>query len=196
MPRKFLLADPARPEGPQNSKTRARIEDALIALMAEGEPLNHDRAAERAQVSRRTVYRYFPDQDALRTAVWSRLSPIAAIPRDFGAMLESTERRFATFDRNAAEMTVIMASAEGRAIRNVMRDERVAAFREMLAEQTAHLPEPARTHAIAAIQFAGSGFAWREMRDQWDMTGEEIAAACRWMIETLLAELRRGGGPG
>ena len=195
MPRKFLLADPAKPEGPQNSRTRARIEDAMIAILAEGEQLNHDRVAERAQVSRRTVYRYFPDQPAMRAAVWARLSPVSTIPHDLDVLLGSIEARFAQFDRNAAEMTVIMASAEGRATRNVMRDERVAAFRAMLAADTAHLPEPARTHAIAAIQFAGTGLAWREMRDQWDMTGEEIAAACRWMVETMLAELRRGGGP-
>ena len=193
--RKFLLADPARPEGPDNLHTRARIHDALIALMAESEPLNHDRVAARAGISRRTVYRYYPDQAALRAAAWERLSPEGGIPATAEALLGALAGRFAKFDANAPAMTVALASPEGRAIRNVKKDERVASFRAMLAEATAHLPEPARTRAIAAVQFASSGFVWREMRDQWDMGGDGIAEACRWMIETLLAELANGGGP-
>jgi hypothetical protein len=77
-----------------------------------------------------------------------------------------------------------------------MRPELVARFRDILAEPTAALPEPDRSWAIAMIQFAGSSFAWREMHDQWDMKGDEIAIACRWAVETLLADLaKRGGKP-
>lgn len=193
--RKFLLADPARPIASDNAHTRTRIEDAAIALMAEGGRLNHDNVAERAGISRRTVYRYFPDQATLRAGVWHRLSPAQGIPRDLDALTEGLEARFTRFEANADAMTVVFASAEGRAVRNVMTEERAAAFRAMLAEATAHLPEPRRTAAIAAVQFASSGFAWREMRDQWGMSGEQIAAACRWATEALLADLEKGGGP-
>jgi hypothetical protein len=48
--RNFLLADPARPEGPDNAHTRAKIDDAILALMAEGDRLNHDLVAKRAGV--------------------------------------------------------------------------------------------------------------------------------------------------
>ncbi|MEI9928066.1 MAG: helix-turn-helix domain-containing protein [Sphingomonas sp.] len=194
--RKFLLADPAKAERPDNPHTRAKIEDALLDLMAEGERLTHDLVAARAQVSRRTVYRYFPDQEALRAAAWARVGPAGGIPKSLDDLIGGIGGRFANFDDKAAAMTVVMASAEGRAIRNVMKPERVAAFRAMLADTTAELPEPDRTWAIAMFQFLGSGFAWREMRDQWDMTGAEAATACRWAAEVLLADLaRRGGKP-
>ncbi len=194
--RKFLLEDPAKPEGPQNDHTRARIEDALIELMAAGEKLNHDGVARRAQVSRRTVYRYFPDQEALRAAMWKRLSPVGGMPTSLEELLTHLGEAFVNFDAKAAAMTVAMASPEGRAIRNVMKPDRVAAFRGIFAEATAGLPEPDRTWAIAAMQFMSTGFAWREMRDQWDMTGEQIGVATRWAVEVLLADLaKRGGKP-
>lgn len=194
--RKFLLEDPAKPEGPQNDHTRERIEDALIDLMAAGDKLNHDGVAKRAQVSRRTVYRYFPDQDALRAAMWKRLSPVSGMPTSLEALFRHLDEVFVDFDAKAAAMTVTMASAEGRAIRNVMKPDRVAAFRGIFAEATADLPEPDRTWAIAAMQFLSTGFAWREMRDQWDMTGEQIGIATRWATEVLLADLaKRGAKP-
>ena len=126
--RKFLLEDPARPEGPSNDHTRERIEDALIELMAAGEKLNHDGVASRAGISRRTVYRYFPDQAALRAAMWKRLSPVGGIPTSLEALLAHLGTAFVNFDAKAAAMTVAMASPEGRAIRNVMKPDRVAAF--------------------------------------------------------------------
>jgi AcrR family transcriptional regulator len=192
-PRKFLLADPAKPEGSDNPHTRAKIVDALTELMAEGERLTHDAVAARATISRRTVYRYFPDQESLRAAVWARLGPERGIPTTLDDLLGGMGERFGNFDRNAAMMSVAMASAEGRAIRNVMTPERVAAWRTMLAERVAALAEPDRTRAIAVIQLIGTGLAWREMRDQWGMEAEGMTVACRWAIETLLADLERRG---
>ena len=191
--RKFLLADPAKPEGSDNPHTREKIVDALTELMAEGEKLTHDAVAARAKRSRRTVYRYFPDQESLRAAVWARLGPSGGIPTSLDALLGGMEARFGDFDRKATTMMVAMASAEGRAIRNVAKDERVAAWRGMLDDRLTALPEPDRTRAIAVLQLIGTGLAWREMRDQWDMEAEGMTVACRWAIETLLADLERRG---
>lgn len=194
--RKFLLSDPAVPVGSDNPHTREKIVDALTELMAAGEKLTHDAVAARASISRRTVYRYFPDQKSLRAAVWVRMGPPGGIPQSLDSLLDGMEGRFATFDRNAATMTVAMASAEGRAIRNVVKDERTAAYRTMFADRVAALPEADRTRAIAAIQLLSSGFAWREMRDQWGLDAGEMTIACRWAIEALLADLaERGGKP-
>jgi len=191
--RKFILEDPDRSAAPSNDHTRGKIEAALLALMAEGEKLTHDAAAARAGVSRRTAYRYFPDQQALREATWKQLSPPAGMPDTLESLLAGIGRTFATFDEQAAVMTVATASAEGRAMRNAMKPERVRAFRSAYGEVTAALPEPDRTWAIAAMQLMTSGLAWCDMRDQWDMDGPAIAAATRWAIEAMLADLARRG---
>jgi AcrR family transcriptional regulator len=196
--RKFLLADPAKPEGPDNPDTRRRIDAALLELIAEGERLNHDALAIRAGVSRRTVYRYHPNRKALLRTVRDRVSPGApddSLPRTLTTMLARQPARFDGFDENATAMTVALASADGRRMRNTLTPERTEAWRETLAAETAHLAEPARTQAIAAIQLLDSALAWREMHDQWGLTGTQIAEASGWAIRTLAAALERGEGP-
>ena len=174
-------------------QTHDRIDAALLAVMANSEHLNHDNVAARAGVSRRTVYRRFPDQSALRTGLWKLLTPGRGMPQSRDELLEGLADTFAGFDARADEMTVAMASPEGRAMRNVLTPERVAAYRAAFADATAALPEPDRTWAVAAIQLMASGFAWREMRDQWGMDAAAIAAASRWAIEAMLADLARRG---
>lgn len=183
------------------TKVRAAIEDALLETLAEGDPsgVNHDRIAERAGVGRRTVYRYFPDRMALLQAGWHRLnraaSPGVAMPKSSQSILNGLEELFTGFDSNADAMTVTMASAEGRAIRNAMTPQRVAAYRAALDKETAHLDPHRRDLAIAAIQLLNSGFAWREYHDQWNLSGKDMAKASRWAIATLLRALEAGEGP-
>jgi AcrR family transcriptional regulator len=186
-------APSAREPSSSNIHTRDRIAEAMIALMADGDHLNHDAVAERAGVSRRTVYRYFPDQDALRHAAWARMSPRGKIPDTVEDLLGGLEERFAKFDRNAAAMTVALASADGRAMRNQLKPEREAAYRGMFGDDVAALDEPDRSRALAVIQLLSSGFVWREMRDQWDMDAHGMATAANWAIEVLLADLHQRG---
>lgn len=168
----------------------------MMEVMADGDHLNHDAVAARAGVSRRTVYRYFPDQDALRRAAWARMSPRGHIPDTHDEIVGGLEERFAKFDRNAAAMTVALASADGRAMRNQMKAERDAAYRAVFGDAIGALAEPDRTWALAVIQLLSSGFVWREMRDQWDMDATGMATAARWAIETLIADLaNRGAKP-
>jgi AcrR family transcriptional regulator len=162
--------------------------------MADGEKLNHDNVAARAGLSRRTVYRQFPDQASLRQEIWTLLSSQGKLPTDMDDWLtKGIPRLYRQFDERAAAVTVALASAEGRAVRNSVTPDRVAAYRALYAKAVAALPEPDRTRAVAALQFIGSGFAWREMRDQWDMDGEAIATTVLWVIRTLLADLKRRG---
>ena len=42
-------------------------------------------------------------------------------------------------------------------------------------------------------QLMASGFAWREMRDQWGMDAAAITTATRWAIKAMLADLERRG---
>ncbi|MBO9581310.1 MAG: helix-turn-helix transcriptional regulator [Sphingobium sp.] len=183
------------------ARIRAAIEDALLETLAEGDPagVNHDRIAERAGIARRTVYRYFPDRQALLEAGWHKLSraasPMVAMPKSAKGIMAGMEDLFTGFDRNAEAMTVTMASAEGRAIRNAMTPRRVKAYRAALASETAHLDPHRRDMAIATIQLLNSGFAWREYRDQWKLDGADMAKASRWAVAVLIKALEAGEGP-
>lgn len=182
-------------------KTRSRIEDALLETLADGDPsgINHDQIAERARVGRRTVYRYFPDRTSLLQAGWERLnraaSPNVGMPESAQSILDGMEELYTGFDRNPEAMTVTMASAEGRAIRNAMTPQRVQAYRKALSPEMQHLDAETRDLAVAVIQLLNSGFVWREFRDQWALDGHDMARACRWAVSVLLKDLRSGGGP-
>src|SRR3569833_4006856 len=89
-----------------------RIEDALLAAMAAGEParITHESVAEAVGVSRRTVYRYYPDRDALMKALWRRTTRAfgagVGFPRDAEHVLHRLDEVFRGYEDNAAAAMV------------------------------------------------------------------------------------------
>jgi AcrR family transcriptional regulator len=178
---------------------KARIEDALLAAMAAGEPgrVSHESVAEAVGVSRRTIYRYYPDREALMKALWRRTTrafgPGVGFPRDAAHVLERLDEVFRGYEANADAAMVSLSTPEGRAVRNSVKPERNAAWREALAPETANLSELDRKRVLGIVQLLSTGLAWRELRDQWDLAGPDIAVACRWAIATLLRDLETRG---
>lgn len=187
-----MTEDVTAPEKP--SSNDERIDEALLQLAAEGAPLTHDAVASKSGVSRRTVYRRYADQVALRKRLWSLLSPPGGMPRSLHDLLDWELREtFEKFDRQAAVMTVASASPEGRQMRLEMKQERVAAYNAIFGPHTKDLTENQARKAHAAMQLLCSGLAWREMRDQWDLSGPDVAEASVWAVKVLIAHLDREG---
>ena len=199
------MAEPATKPSLRDSKrdaVRTAIEDAMLDILAENDEggLTHDRIAARVGIGRRTVYRYFPDRQALMEALWQRLTRLAGpgvgMPHDVDSLTDQLPQLFAAFDSAASAMTVCMSSGQGRAMRAAKTPERRAAYRAALAGPTAGLPEADQVKAVAAIQLLRSGHAWLEMRDQWGLDGQASADAASWAIRVLVADLEaRGGRP-
>lgn len=184
----------------KKEEVRTRIADALIALLAEGvTDLNHDRIAERAGIARRTVYRYFPDREALMQAAWGRVTALAGpsvrFPASEAELIESLPAVYTGFDRIAPLATVVRSTPQGRAIRLSERERRVTAYTDAVADAVKDLPAEDRVLATAVIQVLHTT-PWLELRDHWGFEGAQMARACGWAIRTLLADLRaRGGRP-
>src|SRR3954468_3707365 len=88
-------------------QTRELIVDQLVSALAAGEigQASHDQLAKRVGVSRQTVYRYFPDRDALMQALWTRINTelaagggVAGFPRDEQGLLACLGPLFANYD--------------------------------------------------------------------------------------------------
>jgi AcrR family transcriptional regulator len=81
----------------QKARTRAALLDAARQLLAEGASPTVERAADRAQVSRTTAYRYFPNHRSLIAATYPDLDSPSLLgenpPSDATSRLELVMRR-------------------------------------------------------------------------------------------------------
>lgn len=180
-------------------EARTRILDVVIELLADGTTeVNHDAVAERTGISRRTVYRYFDDRQKLLAAASTRVRELAGsrvvFPKQETDLLDTCSI-YEGFDRIAPIATLVRSTPEGRAMRLSQKDERQASYTSAAADAVKDLPEPDRLLATAMLQVLHTT-PWLEMRDHWDLTGQEIGRVTAWAIRTLLADLRaRGGRP-
>jgi AcrR family transcriptional regulator len=182
----------------KKNELRARILDSFIAMMAEGDAvLNHDALADRAGMARRTVYRYFPDQATLMKAALQRVRELAGpqvtYPESAEELLASLEPIYRGFDSIAPIVVMLRATAQGRALRLAQKEQRVASYTKALAKPVRALPKKDRKIATAMLQVLHTT-PWLEMRDQWDLSGPEIARATTWAVKTLLKDLQERRG--
>jgi AcrR family transcriptional regulator len=183
----------------QKAQTRAMIVDALVEALAAGEleKATHEALATRVGVSRQTVYRHFPDREALMQALWERMNArmsAGGLPSDETSLIEGLAALYANFDSAADLVTLAQSTIQGRAMRLSVKGRRTAAFRKAAAGAVAGLSPREATKAVAVLQLLHGGQAWIEMRQQWGLTGPEAAEACAWAIRTLLADLHERSG--
>jgi AcrR family transcriptional regulator len=178
---------------------RSRILDSLIALLGEGTDINHDRVAERAGVARRTVYRYFPDQAALMQPLWDRVVTLAGpgvtFPKSMDDMLASLPVIYRGFDAIAGLATIVRSTPQGRAVRLAQKDRRRASYTEAVAPVVRDLSPEDQMLATAMLAVLHTT-PWLEFRDQWELSGDQMARACGWAMSVLLKDLQlRGDKP-
>jgi AcrR family transcriptional regulator len=184
----------------QKLEMRTRIADTLIALLAEGRmDINHDLIAERTGVARRTVYRYFPDREALLAAAHERVQALAgprvAYPTCEANLTEDLHDIYTGFDSIAPIATLVRSTPQGRVMRLSTNDERLASYSAAAADLVKDLPAQDQVLATAMLQVLHTT-PWLEMRDHWKLTGEQMARATGWAMRTLIADLRaRNGRP-
>lgn len=184
----------------KKDEVRNRILDAWIDLMVDGgADLNHDAIAARAGIGRRTVYRYFPDREQLMEAAWTRVRELAGphvvMPSSMGELIATLEPIYTGFDKIAPIATVVRSTPQGRALRLAPKARRIQSYTDACADVVKDLPAKDQLLATAIFQVLHTT-PWLEMRDHWDLTGEEIARGMKWVIETLVEDLRRRGHQG
>ena len=189
-------ASPLRVE--QMEQTRLRILDALTDLVADpttGEvtiPL----VAQRARVSLRTVYRYFPTREALFDA-WAEWVDenlkihLHSYPDKADRLPEFARELYRSYDESEPLIKAMLNSKAARAVRERTRRRRQRAFERAMSELTDELEPKERLRAIAVLYLLVSAPAWQAMRDQWGLDGGEAGKAAAWAVRVLTDELRR-----
>lgn len=189
----------ARPAARAAGKERVRqnILDAFIHLIVEGAAdLSHDVIAERAGVGRRTVYRYYPDRNALLEGALLRVRELAGpkvtYPESAEDLLETLEPIFTGFDSIAPIITMLRSTPHGRQLRLAQNAKRISSYTKALAPEVKELSQTDRKLATAMLQMLHTT-PWLEMRDHWGLDGREIARATNWAVRTLLNDIRKRG---
>ncbi|HET9159475.1 MAG TPA: TetR/AcrR family transcriptional regulator [Caulobacteraceae bacterium] len=183
----------------QKAQTHELIVDALVEALAAGEldKMTHDALAKRTGVSRQTVYRHFPDREALLRGLWNRTNSrmlAAPMPTSEAELLAALPTLFQRFDANAELITIAQSTPQGRALRMSVKDKRTRDFLSTTAEAAEGFSGEEHRLIAAVVQLMCGGQAWLEMRQQWDLTGEQMGVAVGWAVRTLLADLHARNG--
>ena len=185
----------------QAAETRARILDAAIELI--GRP-NGDlviaELAERAEVSVPTVYKHFPNRDAILWAVRVRVDETSARP--------PRARSIAELRRSIPELHRFFAAREGliRAINTspglaTLREETFRArdenFARILAKFTQHLSAEEASGVRALLFRLTAAPAWLELKDEHHLSDPVITRMTLWaanaLLDRLVADARHAG---
>ena len=174
---------------------RTAIFEALRAHLEAGDAdtVSMDDLAKEAGVSRRTLYRYFPNRDELLAAAgaWIR-SEVLQLPIEVGdaGIAASFRAAAAQLNENPRLARALLRTETGRAVRAGYRSERVEAIRAALRREVPGLAGRALDRAAAVLAYLCSSSAWITIQDEAGIDASSAQAAVVWAIDSLLARLR------
>lgn len=191
----------------QKEMTRELIVDALSEVVIEQGPrtFSMEDVADRAEVSLRTLYRYYPGREELLQALVDKLDKTlegdgqsAALKTLAGSLDHIAARMefFSEHERLARAALAIVAGTEGisesredePALRAVARQraERHKTLRELVNREFPDLPPTIRAQLFAVVRTLGSMVGWGQMTGPaGGLDGHSAGVATRWALKTL-----------
>jgi AcrR family transcriptional regulator len=186
----------------QVAQTRELILDAVTTLLGDrraDEVTTREIAAE-AGVSERTVYRHFPDRDALLQGLSQRLLQLDGVKPSFGMgalddIGPTSRRLMKLLDEHyvTARAEAVFNADPRRFAADTQANTRE--MRELLAKGLPELGEREQLRIAAVIRCLVSTQAWLRMREEFGVPGTESGPVVAWVIDTIIRELRAGNTP-
>ncbi|MDX1619969.1 MAG: TetR/AcrR family transcriptional regulator [Nitriliruptorales bacterium] len=190
---------------PRARRSRELIMTALADVVAERgvSGFSIQEVADRAGVSHRTVYRHYESRDALLDG-YARWLDEKLLERggvtgvdDAESIPPGAETTFRLFDEFGALFDALVVVSLGTRSQVARRDERTGEFRAALEASGTldHLAEDDADVVTALIRTIASSNSWFLFRHLHGVDGERAGRAVAWALQTLIEELRSGGGP-
>lgn len=169
--------------------TRARILEATADLVREhgSSDIPLTAVAARAGIGERTLYRYFPTKLELFEALFEWMTRRDGPPTEMSDPAGLVTRAGELFTAFEQHPELIRALAVGRTDRIDRAERRRSAVRAALHAEADALPEPRRTHLLAAVHLLTSSDAFLHANDFWGLDAAEVAAMSGWAVRALLA---------
>lgn len=178
----------------QHTATRNLILDALIDQLAETGAFDYSafELARRANVSVRTIYRHFPDRDALLAAMSTRVNErigLYNMPTNAHELPDAARVLFRKFDENPQLILAQITTTAGGQVRSHGRKDRIARTRMAVDQLGPDLDPDTRNARTAVLACLLSANVWMRMRQEFAMTGAQSGDALAWALEVLLAAI-------
>lgn len=186
-------------------QTRDLILDAVTELLESHriDEVTTREIAQSAGVSERTVYRHFPDRDAMLAGLTGRLmDSLEQRQRPLITPIETIDGLKSVAVQLMAGLEEFHIAARAEALfnsdpRRFSPDTRATSDRFPLVI-AAILPElAARDHLrlAAVIRCLLSAQAWLRMREEFGIAGEESGPMVAWVLDAIVNEIHRGHPP-
>ena len=187
----------------QKLKTRAVLLKAARSLMKRKKKITLENVAEKAKVSRATIYRYFPNMDLLvkeasLDIAHSTPGSISDSVMKYGLkdrLIKIQERYNKLAQEHETEFRRYISAAivEGITSKKKLRGaRRVEALTLALVDQKGALKKSDRTKLIHTAALLMGIDALVVCKDVCDLSNEEADKTLKWAIETILKGLTTG----
>jgi AcrR family transcriptional regulator len=176
----------------QAELTKQRILEALVELVANGADASTAAIAARAGVSEPTVYRHFPNRDALLAAMGeyantkSRPTPVASEAAEIGPHAIAMALYMG---RNRNWILAGMRHPEYREMRMQGRRKRLADLRKLIEPSVAQLSERDREIAFGAFAVTQRGETWEYLTTTHGLDDEDAGRAVAFILEACFEKL-------
>jgi AcrR family transcriptional regulator len=195
-----MKATRTSPADRHRAATRQAILDASFEQLRErpAEPFSHETVAIRANVSARTVYRYFPTRNDLTAALWSKLRDETGTrwPQAEKEIVPQLRRTFRQFEQVAELTRAAIAAAATTDYPVHGSSEGRAAFRQSLSVLIGGLSMAEGKRLVAAGVAIYSAPFWQMLRDRGQLSARDAEEAAATAMQALISAARRkAAGP-
>lgn len=181
----------------QQQLTREIILRSVADQLESGDPseITVPEVARSAGVSVRTVYRHFASREDLirEAAEWisAHLFGASLMPETVAELAADYLENLVAFDEHPKLVRAMAVSRAGNSVRSARRARRLESLGRALREVTDNLSQEEQRQAEALFGYLVNMLAWVTMRDEYGLSGEQIAAAMDWALGALIDDLRR-----
>ena len=192
---------PARLREEHLAVTRERIVAAYAGLMEKDDidRISMAMLAKQANVAERTIFRHFPNRADLISAVgeWISTNVFSLVPFDSpNDLLTGFRAACEMFDQSPQLAHAIAITRLGRSARSGFRRRFIESTKDALSPITGGLTQDERRRAEAVITYLDNVLAWHSMREEFGMSGSEVADAVGWALGVLIEDVRRRNSAG
>ena len=185
----------------QTQMTRMAILESLAEIMVEEGPLGFtvQNVADRAGVSHRTVYRHFPNREAMCEGVieWSEQQQNGkeqgrgALPTTPEGLLEIIPVMYEEMESERALIQSLVLLNLSTGFRAAAARDRDRQIEEVVRKLAPSISPKERAQSVVLIRYLASSLSWMSLTTQFNRSHQEAAEIAAHGIHLALQDLKR-----